>query len=584
MKLNTRIISWILGAIIMIALSWWLVIYPRMTDLKTTINLSLDNNIESFDPAKVYSDDALILSAQVLEPLYHYHYLKRPYELTPLIAETLPLISSDQKNYIIKIKKNIYYHPHPAFKNQKRAVKAEDFVNQVKRVAIKELASPFWSTFAEIIPGFNEFSTLVGNDFEKMLKLDLKGIKALDDETLNISLNKPEPNLIYFLAMTVFSPIPKELILYNKNDFNSSIIGTGPFMYVGMEQGAYILKKFNDFRIEFYPTVGDRYANVQNYIARSKEVIPYLEQINFYPISTEEDRWNSFFNKKIDILAVPKSFLPDLFKKQQAHSAESLGDQVSVKHFPILSNRWLSFNWRDPILGKNKKVRKAIAFAIDREKYIADFSQRTSLKSHSILVPGIPGYYPSRDLPFDYDIEKAKLLLKEAGFGENKILKLKYSTRGNQVTNINEAEFFKIQLAKIGINLEIEVLSFSDFLKKGRAGELQLFTDNWLFDYPDGENIFQLLISKNAPGINKSGYSNQEVDALYLKLRSTVDKDEKIEIMNAMEDMVMTDLPWVPLMYENAYVLHYENVKNYRKSSVIRDFVKYLKVYSREGR
>ena len=250
-----------------------------------------------------------------------------------------------------------------------------------------------------------------------------------------------------------------------------------------------------------------------------------------------------------------------------------------MKHFPILANRWLSFNMRDPVWGKKLELRKAVTYALDRGLYLEKFSQRTSLKAHSILVPGIPGYNPSKDLLIDYDLEKAKKILTHAGYPGGKGLEITYSTRGNQGTHIAEAEFFKHQLEQIGIKVNIEILSFADFLTKGRAGELQLFTDNWWFDYPDGENILQLLVSKNSPGINKSGYSNPDVDELYAKLRLTLDREAKVEIMNEFEDIVFSEIPWIPLMYESSYVLHKTEVKNYRKSSVVRNFVKYLKVY-----
>jgi oligopeptide transport system substrate-binding protein len=153
-----------------------------------------------------------------------------------------------------------------------------------------------------------------------------------------------------------------------------------------------------------------------------------------------------------------------------------------------------------------------------------------------------------------------------------------YSTRGNQGVNIMEAEFVKKQLEAIGLRVEIQVLTFGEFLKKGRAGELMFFTDNWLFDYPDGENILQLLVSSNFPGVNKSGYSNSEVDELYYLLKETTNLDKRDEIIHRMEEIVFEDLPWIPMMYESSFVLHYPEIKNYRKSSIIRNYVKYLKI------
>ena len=80
---------------------------PTFSD--QTIRLSLDEKIESLDPAKAFTDDSLLVSAQVLEPLYQYHYLKRPYEIEPLLAEGAPEISDNGKLIKIKIKIFLYY-------------------------------------------------------------------------------------------------------------------------------------------------------------------------------------------------------------------------------------------------------------------------------------------------------------------------------------------------------------------------------------------------------------------------------------------------------------------------------------------
>ena len=104
------------------------------------------------------------------------------------------------------------------------------------------------------------------------------------------------------------------------------------------------------------------------------------------------------------------------------------------------------------------------------------------------------------------------------------------------------------------------------------------FTDNWLFDYPDGENILQLLVSTNFPGVNKSGYSNPKVDALYTTLKETSNVDVKDKIFHEMEEIVFQDLPWIPMMYESSFVVQYPELKNFRKSSMIRNYVKYLKI------
>lgn len=544
----------------------------------TSLRLSLDDKVESLDPAKAYSDDSLFISAQVLEPLYQYHYLKRPYEIQPLVAEGLPQISNRGTTLIIKIKKNIFYHPHLAFNGKPRELVAEDFVNQFKRLTLPGLKSPGRGLFENLIDGFEEYANSIGNDWKKIPETVLKGVQARDRYTLVIQLTKSEPNMIYYLALNFLSPVPWEIIQRFDNNLDLVLVGTGPYEFKGYN-GQYIdLEKYKTYREDFYPTSGDRYANVQKLLNSSKEKIPFIDHVRYYVTGNETQRWEMFFKKDIDILTVPKPFITQLYDDKGDLNADLRKSNVDLKQFPTLANRWLAFNMRHPVVGKNENLRRAIAYAINYEKYIELLSQNTNLRANSILVPGISGYLPAKQFRFKYDPELAKEHLKKAGFNEKNMPTIVYSTRGNQGINVVEADFIKEHLEAIGLKVEVQILAFAEFLTKGRAGELMFFTDNWLFDYPDGENILQLLVSKNFPGINKSGYSNPKVDELYYKLKVTTNVDERDSIIHQMEEIVFDDLPWIPMMYESSFVLLYPEIKNFRKSSIIRNYIKYLKI------
>ncbi len=546
---------------------------------KTHLRLSLDNKVESLDPAKAYSDDSLFVSAQVLEPLYQYHYLKRPYELQPLIAEGFPKVSNKGKLVVVHLKKNIFFHPHPAFENKTRELVAEDFVTQFKRLALEELKSPGRGIFTGLIEGFQDYNSLVEGNWENLPKFPMKGVRALDKYSLEIELLKSEPNINYYLALNFLSPVPWELVKYTGNKLDNILLGTGPYIYQGEDSNSLMMNKNEKYRDAFYPTSGDRYANVQKLLSSSKEKIPFIDSIRFEVVNNEKERWDKFFNRKFDLLTVPKTYIDQLYDEKGELGSEIKKRELELKHFPILANRWLAFNMKDPLLGKNKSIRQAIAYAINYDEYIKLLSSNTNLRANSILVPGISGYMPAKDFRFLYDPEKAKLILKEAGFASpSEVPKIVYSTRGTQAVNIQEANFIKEQLEKIGLKVEIEILPFSEFLQKGRAGQLMFFTDNWLFDYPDGENILQLLYSANFPGVNKSGYSNERVDELYNQLKMTTNLDQRDKIFHEMEELIFEDLPWIPMMYESSFVLHYPDIKNFRKSSIIRNYVKYLKI------
>lgn len=543
---------------------------------KKEINLSIINPVKSFDPAIAFNDDSLVVIGQYIETLYQYHYLKRPFEVIPSLAADMPDISSDGLTYTIKIKKGIKYHQNiESLKN--REVKAEDFIWQIKRLAFKKLKSTGTWLFKGKIKGFDDFSNKVGMSDILFYKKEISGLRALDDYTLQIELVRPEPNLLYFLAMPFCAPIPKEILEEYNNDLKDVQVGVGPYIYQGFNDNKYTLEKNSNYHMELYPTQGDRYANTQDLLTSSKKKLPFIDIVHFHVQGDENKRWNDFFAQKIDILGVPKKFLSQISNRDSEVYRKLQENKTNIKQFSRQTSRWLGFNMNDSLVGKNRYIRKAIAHAINYDLYLELLTNNTSLRANSIFNPSISGYRPSHSVGFNHDIQKAKKLIEKSGLTPGEI-NITYSTRGKQEIHLKEAEFLQSQLSEIGINLKIDVISFSDFLKKGRAGKLQFWTDNWIYDYPDSENILQLLISENHPGINKSGYSNHIVDEKYKVLSKTLNPQKRLELMYSIEKEVEKDLPWIMLMYESTYILSHKKIKNYRKSFFIRNFVKYLDI------
>ncbi len=552
------------------------VLKPRISaDTEKTLNLVINNEVRSFDPAVAFNDDALFVMSQSHETLYQYHYLKRPFEVIPSLADGMPEISKDGLVYIIKVKKDIYYHEADGVLKSDRTLKVDDFIWQIKRLAYKPLKSTGKWLFEGKLKGFSEFSEVVGDDFQKFLITDISGLIKVDDHTFKIILDRPEPNLLYFLSMQFTVPVPLEVIDHTKNDLSKTLVGTGPYEFINHSNLKYYFKKFDNFHDEFYPSSGDRYANTENLLGSSKKKLPFVSNVIFEVISDESLRWEKFLSKNIDILDVPTKYLVKLSNPTSEANQNFKKKEINVKHFSRQTTRWLGFNMNDPILGENLNLRLAIAHAINYDRYIEVITNNTNLRSNSMFNPSIQGYRPTHQLPYDYNLTKAKSFLSKSGIKPGE-LTLTYSTRGKQQIHFDEAEFLQSQLKRIGIALKINVIEFSDFLRLGRAGELQFWTDNWIYDYPDAENLLQLLISKNHPGINKSGYSNDKVDQLYDKLSKTLQKEDRQKIMYEIEKIVETELPWIMLMYESTYILQQKNIRNFRKSFFIRNFIKYL--------
>lgn len=562
------------GLVVIIAIAIYFLL-DKKDKVDPKLKLVINNPIKSFDPAIAFNDDSLFVMSQTLETLYQYHYLKRPYEVIPLLADGMPEISDGGKTYLIKIKKGVKYQNYNRIFDQQRTVKAQDFVWAIKRLAYKPLKSTGTWLFKGKLVGFDEFGEEVGSDFSKFLKTDLPGARAIDDHTLELKLLSSEPNLLYFLSMTFTTPTPLELIAYYKNDLSKVLVGTGAYQYLGFDNEVYKFVRYDDFHEEFYPSVGDRYANTENLLTSSKERLPFIDEVEFRVIKDEDQRWFEFSHGNIDILDVPKRYLINFATHSSDVAKDFAKKGVEVKHFSRQTSRWLGFNMNDPILGKNMNLRKAIAHGIDFDKYIEIITNNTNLRSNSIFNPSIPGYRPDHKLSYKYNLDLAKEYMEKSGIKPGE-LTLTYSTRGKQKVHYEEAEFLQHQLKNLGINLKVNAIEFGDFLKLGRAGKLQFWTDNWIYDYPDAENLLQLLVSKNHPGINKSGYSNEKVDELYTELSRTLDKEKRFAIMYEIEKIVEDELPWIMLMYESTYIVQQKEIKNFRKSFFIRNYIKYL--------
>ncbi len=545
------------------------------------VNIPLTRQIDSLDPAISYDVISANVIYQCYETLYEYHYLKRPYTLQPLLADGMPLISNHGKTYTIKIKKNIRYHDHPTFNGKPRYVRSIDFVNQIKRLAFIPTRSTGWWLFDGKIKGINKFRSKAGQQFGKFFTTNVAGLKTPDDHTLVINLTTSYPQMMFALAMSFTSPLPREIIEFYDNNLSQNIVGTGPFIFQEWNKQLDLkLKRFLHYRKAIYPSKGDRIANDREYLTDSGKEIPFLNGIHFHIIKEAPTRWLNFLSKKIDYITLDKDNFNSVITPAGILSPKLKKKQIKLQISSSLIMWWLSFNMKDPIVGKNKNIRYAIAHAINTNRYIDVFTNNVAQKANSIYPPGIPGYNPSQQLPYKYDIEKAKKYLKQAGYPNGKGLpEIKYDVRGNSTTARQMAEFIKAELKKIGIKIKIIINTFPGFLKKSRAGQLQFWQGGWALDYPDSENILQLLITKNhSPGPNSTFYSNKKIDRLFEKLALQEDGTKKSNLMNKIETIVNNDLPWIMQYYSRNYTLQHNRLKNFRNSDLVINGLKYWKI------
>ena len=248
--------------------SGWNNPYPASESMRNILYSSFSERPKHLDPVRAYSANEYQFIAQIYEPLLQYHFLKRPYQLVPLAAESVPvaryydakgdLLSEaadsseiDISEYEITIKQGMRYQPHPALARDSdgnysyhaldqqqitasntladfpltgtREVTADDFVYQIKRLAFPRLNSPIAGIMGEYIVGFSQFGKELDDLYGQLQKetegepnhFDLRpytieGVEVLDRYRFRIRLKGKYPQFVYWLAMPFFAPMPWE--------------------------------------------------------------------------------------------------------------------------------------------------------------------------------------------------------------------------------------------------------------------------------------------------------------------------------------------------------------------------------------
>ncbi len=545
------------------------------------LKIGLSAEVATLDPAIASDTVSTMVISQSIETLYEYDYLRRPYSLKPLLAAALPMVSADGRHYTIRLRRGIYYHSDPSLGVHARELQAQDFINQFKRLAFIPTNSSGWWLLEGKVVGLDQFRQQVGDDIKKFFTTDVEGLKANDPYVLEITLTEPSPQMIYVLAMLYTAPIPASSIRYYKNDLSKNMIGTGPYIKTTDVHGPSIIMNRNqDYRQEFYPEVGDREANLNNLLVDAGKPIPFINTLEFKTVKESSERWKAFLNKEIDYLSVPVDYFSQVVQADGNLHPHYKNQEFNLYSSSTLTSWWLAFNMKDPLVGKNKHLRLAIAHALDIDSYISSFTNNLGQRANSLYAPGIAGHEPTDKLPYHYNLQLAKAYLAKAGYPDGKGLPtLRYDLRDQSAQNINQARLLKQALSAIGIKMEIVSNTFPEFLKKAREGKLQFWLGGWTYDYPDAENLLQLLISRNmSPGPNATNFSNRDFDHYFEQIKIMPNGSARTEILNQMENIVHQEVPWIMLYSSRNFILTQSYLKNFRDSDLIFNHLKYLRL------
>ena len=495
---------------------------------KTVFKYNEPAGITSLDPAFSNRTENIWAVNQIFNGLVQ---LNDTLAVVPCIAKKWE-ISDDGLNYTFHLRNDVYFHNHYLFKNGKgRKVLASDFVYSFNRLLDPAIASP----------GVWVLNAVAQHD---------DAILALNDSTLKITLSKPYRPFLNLLSMPYCSVVPNEIANHFKKDFRSNPIGTGPFVFKFWAEGEKMVLLKNQNYFEFFE--GKR--------------MPFLDAVNISFLKDRQTSFLEFVKGNFDFMSgIDGSYKDELLTRTGALQKKYVS-KVNMSKIPFLKTDYLGFNLDyaegiGALTNESKiKIRNAINYGFDRKKMVLYLRNNIGVAALNGFVPkGMPSF-DTTVVGYNYQPEKAKQLLKEAGFADGKNLpEIQLITTA---VYLDVCEYIQSELSQLGIKIKVEVLLpavNSELIANNKAA---FFRKSWVADYADKENYMSVFYSKNfSPnGPNYTHFKNDEFDKLY-ETSLTMIANEELQInFKRMEEIIIAEAPVVPLYYDDAVFFYHKNI------------------------
>lgn len=416
------------------------------------------------------------------------------FRVTPLLAESWN--NPDDKTWRIYLKKNVKFHDGSV-------LKASDVKFTFDYLKEKEYPlSDYLSAVDEV--------------------------KAVDDITIDIKTKEPYPILMNKLV--------NAFILSEKNVKGKGIekpVGTGPYKFVEWKANKYIMAEKNkDYH-------GEK---------------PKIKKVTYIPAEDETQLSEKLNKGEVDIASFYLSTEAiDKVKKNTDLNKETISDYGVTFLMPNYTEGKVATSLdKNPF--QEKKVRQALYYGIDIEKFIIATAKDIAVPANQLTTSAVFGYN-SEIKRYPYDVDKAKSLLKEAGYEngfEASILAHKARTK--------DVEELTSQLSKISIKIKPDLKGSSEELF-GQISEknYSLILINWANDSGDSSDLVDSVLKSDGSN-NFSGFTNNEIDTLSDKAASTMDQKKRKEYLGDALKVINDEAAFIPLIIQRYYFDFSKNV------------------------
>jgi ABC-type oligopeptide transport system substrate-binding subunit len=560
----------------------------------------LSSPLQSLDPAMSSDTTSASILANVYEGLYTYHYLKRPVghaTLIPNLAEAMPEVSQDGLTYTIRLKKGVVYQRNACFgreehRDKTRPVRAADFVLAFKRCADFHVPPRLgYVMIAGRIEGVEAFRTATreeyaAEDYERF-DLDVAGLRAVDDHTLQIKLTKPYPQLPLVLAMHPFAPVPPEAIKHwldrpgnQEPQFTAPglLPGTGAFRIDAANDSRIVLVRNPDYRSETYPSEGegahDDYPGDEalGLLEDAGKTMPFIDVVVYDIVPDYGHSWRALTDGRIDARGILTQKIEEVLSPQRRlrESWAERGFYLRKSLSPTLY--WIAFNMDDPVVGASRSLRQAICLAFDTRAHIDRVYGGRGRPAVNIIPHGLDGheqagpgsyYVPHTPQNRERILARAKAKLADArkelaaagALSDGRIPTLQLEMSAGRISS-EMGDFVREQLAAIGLEATTVANDWATLQKKVTDRTAQMFMMGWHADYPDAKNFLQLFYSPNIEtGTNNVNYADEQYDAWYAEASQLPPGPRRTQLYVKMSRKISQDVPVLLLSQPAGYLL-----------------------------
>lgn len=470
------------------------------------VNPILAVDTDGFWRTDMMFDSLVDLDPETLEPIPH---LAQSWE-----------VSDDGKTYTFTlVDADVQWHD------------GEPFTVEDIEFTLMEILKPTYTGIYQ-----QRFADLVGADAVIAGDADsLEGFQIIDDKTVQFSLNNLDPAFLA-IAINDLKFIPKHLLegeeITEDMPYSQAPIGTGRYMFKEWDKGSRFVMEVNP-NYWGEPGCPGTITTV---------VIPDMQAIAAAVEANDIDM----------TIMVPPTEVPRLGEV----------DALAVYQQPSVGPETLWFNLEHEILS-DPLVRQAIAHAIDVEAFTEGVLQGTTTPANSIFSNASWAYDPS-DTFIEYDPEKAKELLAEAGYADGFTVELS-TNQGNFFRELF-VEFAQAELAKVGIEVVLNKAEWGTFIGSVMEGNYDMRFHNQDSGVPDPNTVFQVYTT-DGPN-NWNSYSNPEVDELLMEASSTTNLDARREAYYQAAELIRADMPNFPAFWRPNPLVSGSNFDNVKPSVV----------------